>query len=463
VWHAYLPDVRPGQLYGYRVHGPYRPERGLRFNPNKLLIDPYAKALSGRIDWSNDLFGYRIGDPRADLSLSDTDSAGAMPKSIVTDSAFTWGDDRPPRTPWSRTLIYECHVKGMTALHPAVPEPLRGTYLGLASDPIVDHLRGLGVTAVELLPVHHLAIDRALVDRGLTNYWGYNSIGFFAPDPRFATGALGAQVQEFKSMVRSLHRAGIEVILDVVYNHTGEGNHLGPTLCFRGVDNQTYYHLDPGDPRHYLDYTGCGNSVNATHPRVLQLILDSLRYWVNEMHVDGFRFDLLPVLGRDRNGLDAYAPFFTTVRQDPSLAGVKLIAEPWDLGARRAGVAALRLERSVREEPPRSAREHQLRDLSRRLHARGPGELPAKAQRAQRRGQRYRSQPEPQLGCRGHDRGGGDLAHAPPHQAQPARHARLLAGRAHASARGRAGSNPAGEQQHLLSGQRALLGRLGAR
>jgi len=335
VWHGYLPDVRSGRAYGYRVHGPYEPNAGHRFNPHKLLIDPYARAIAGRVEWSDAQFGYAIGDPDEDLSFSEEDSAPQVPKSVVVDSAFTWGDDRPPHVPWSRTVIYECHVKGMTALHPGVPEELRGTYLGLASEPVLDHLLALGVTAVELLPVHHFVVDRPLLERGLTNYWGYNSVGFFAPDPRYATDARGEQVREFKSMVKAFHRVGIEVILDVVYNHTGEGNHLGPTLCFRGIDNTAYYQLEPEAPRFYTDHTGCGNSLDLSHPRVLQLVLDSLRYWVTEMHVDGFRFDLATTLAReDRQNreFDPFARFFTTVQQDPVLSGVKLVAEPWDLG-----------------------------------------------------------------------------------------------------------------------------------
>ncbi len=332
VWHVHLPDARPGQLYAYRVHGPWAPDEGHRFNARKLLLDPYAKAVSGRVEWSDDQFGYRIGDPGMDRVPSDTDSAGGMPKCLVVDDAFRWGDDRPPRTPWTRTVIYECHVKGMTARHPGVPAELRGSYLGLVSDAVLDHLGALGVTAVELLPVHHFLVSRELSERGLTDYGGYNSIGYFAPDPRYAAGPAGTQVAEFKSMVKAFHRAGIEVILDVVYNHTGEGNHLGPTVCFRGIDNASYYHLMPDDPRHYLDFTGCGNSLDANHPRVLQMILDSLRYWVTEMHVDGFRFDLVSTLGRDANGFDPQARFFTTVQQDPVLSRVKLIAEPWDLG-----------------------------------------------------------------------------------------------------------------------------------
>ncbi len=333
IWHAYLPDVRPGQLYGYRVSGPYAPEQGHRFNPHKLLLDPYAKAIAGTINWDDDaVFAYKVGDPQADLSFSEEDSAGSMPKCVVVDTAFTWGDDRPPQVPWSDTVIYEAHVKGMTALHPDVPEPLRGTYLGLASDAILDHLLSLGVTAIELLPIQHFASERRLKELGLTNYWGYQTIGYFAPDPRYATGAFGDQVNEFKTMVKAFHRVGIEVILDVVYNHTGEGNHLGPTLCFRGLDNAAYYRLLPDNRRLYQDFTGCGNSLNVLHPRALQLVLDSLRYWVVEMHVDGFRFDLAPTLARDPFEFDGFARFFATVQQDPVLSGVKLIAEPWDLG-----------------------------------------------------------------------------------------------------------------------------------
>ena len=331
VWHAYLPDVRPGALYGYRVDGPYAPEEGHRFNPAKLLIDPYAKAVSGTIKWSDELFGYTIGDPAEDLSRDQRDSAGAMPKCVVADPAFTWGDDRAPDTPLNQTIIYECHVRGMTMRHPGVPEHLRGTYLGLASDPIIDHLVGLGVTAVELMPTHQFVADRHLVERGLTNYWGYNSIAFLAPHVGYATGGLGEQIGEFKSMVRTLHRAGLEVILDVVYNHTGEGNHLGPTLSLRGIDNASYYRLNPEDPRYHVDFTGTGNSLNIMHPRAMALIMDSLRYWVTDMHVDGFRFDLAPVLVR---GYEAGHPsaFFEIIQQDPVLSKVKLIAEPWDVG-----------------------------------------------------------------------------------------------------------------------------------
>jgi isoamylase len=331
VWHGYFPDLRPGQLYAYRVQGPYAPAAGHRFNPHKLVLDPYAKAITGELRWRDSQAGYRLDDPRADLSFSEQDSAPDMPRCAVIDAAFTWADDRPPRTPWTRTVIYECHVKGMTARHPGVPERLRGTYLGLASDAILDHLLSLGVTAVELLPIQHTASERALGRRGLHNYWGYNTIGFFAPDARFASAGTGAQVSEFKSLVKALHRVGLEVILDVVYNHTGEGNLLGPTLCFRGIDNTCYYHLQE-DRRLYRDYTGCGNSLNLGHPRTLQLVLDSLRYWVQEMHVDGFRFDLATTLARDPRAFERGSRFFATVMQEPALRDVKLIAEPWDLG-----------------------------------------------------------------------------------------------------------------------------------
>ena len=332
IWHCYLPDARPGQLYGYRVLGPYEPEKGHRFNPNCLLIDPYAKAISSTISWRDTLFGYDVASPRGDLEMSRRNSAGDMPKCVVVDSAFTWTGDRSPRTPWNQTVIYECHVKGMTRLHPGVPEHLRGTYLGLGADPVIEHLLSLGVTAVELLPVHHFAVERHLSELGLTNYWGYNSIGFLAPDVRYSSGGPGEQVSEFKSMVKTLHSAGIEVILDVVYNHTAEGNHLGPTLSLRGIDNAAYYRLDPKNPRLYLDFTGCGNSLNMRHQRTIQLIMDSLRYWVDEMHVDGFRFDLAPALARELYEVNRLGTFFDIIHQDPTLSRVKLIAEPWDIG-----------------------------------------------------------------------------------------------------------------------------------
>jgi glycogen operon protein len=331
-WHCYLPDVRPGQLYGYRVDGPWAPAEGHRFNAKKLLLDPYAKGISGPIRWDDSVFGYTVGHPDADLARDDRDSAGAMPKSVVIDPAFTWDGDQPPRVPWNKTVIYEAHVRGLTMLHPGVPKEIRGTYRGMISDPVLDHLTSLGVTAVELLPVHHFINDRVLVDKGLSNYWGYNSIGFLAPHVAYATGGRGWQVSEFKSMVKGLHRAGIEVILDVVYNHTGEGNHLGPTLGLRGVDNASYYRLMPDDKRHYMDFTGTGNSMNMLHPRTIQLIMDSLRYWVLDMHVDGFRFDLAPVLARELYEVNRLGTFFDIIHQDPVLSQVKLIAEPWDVG-----------------------------------------------------------------------------------------------------------------------------------
>ena len=333
VWHAYLPEIRPGQHYGYRVHGPYEPEAGHRFNPAKLLIDPYAKSIAGRIQWSDTMFGYRIGDPTADLSRDDQDNAGNVPKCVVVEQGFTWGDDRLLKTPWESTVIYEVHVKGFTFRHPDVPNQLRGTYAGLGTPAVIEYLQALGVTAVELLPVHHFLSDRHLHDRDLSNYWGYNSIGFFAPDFRYATSPVrGRHVREFKTMVKTLHSAGIEVILDVVYNHTGEGSHLGPTLSFRGIDNASYYRLDQENRRYYVDYTGTGNTLNVTHPRTLQLIMDSLRYWVLEMHVDGFRFDLASALARELHDVDRLSAFFDIIHQDPVLSQVKLIAEPWDLG-----------------------------------------------------------------------------------------------------------------------------------
>ncbi|MEO8620035.1 MAG: glycogen debranching protein GlgX [bacterium] len=332
VWHCYLPDARPGQYYGYRVHGPYEPQNGYRFNPAKLLIDPYAKAITGAIPWSNDLFAYKVTATLNDLDPDYDNSAGGVPKSVVIDSAFTWGDDRPLNVPYNRTIIYECHVKGMTMRHPDVPAAVRGTYLGLCSDPMLDYFQKLGVTALELLPVHQFVVDRHLAELGLTNYWGYNTIGFLAPDVRYATRGLGNQVYEFKTMVKTLHAAGFEVILDVVYNHTGEGNHLGPTLSMKGIDNSAYYRLDPAKPRFYTDFTGTGNSLNMLHPRAIQLVMDSLRYWVDEMHVDGFRFDLAPVLARELYDVDKFSAFFDIMHQDPTLARVKLIAEPWDVG-----------------------------------------------------------------------------------------------------------------------------------
>ncbi len=330
IWHGYLPEARPGQLYGYRVYGPYEPERGHRFNAHKLLLDPYAKAIKGSLQWSDALFSYRIGHPRGDLSFDRRDSARFMPKSQVVDSLYHWGDDRPPHVPWADTIVYETHVRGFTMRHPGVAVASRGTFAGMATPEAIEHLVRLGVTSVELLPVHAFFDEGHLVDQGLKNYWGYNSIGFFAPEPRYS--ATGDAVNEFRAAVRELHRAGIEVILDVVYNHTAEGSELGPTFCFRGIDNASYYRLVPGTERHYINDSGCGNVLSAAHPRVVQMIVDSLRYWVEEMHVDGFRFDLAPILGREPNGFDANSGFFDAILQDPVLSKVKLIAEPWDIG-----------------------------------------------------------------------------------------------------------------------------------
>jgi glycogen operon protein len=331
VWHGYLPDVRPGQLYGYRVHGPYKPLDGHRFNPNKLVMDPYAKVIGRTVEWNDALFGYRTGQD--DTTFDERDSAPYAPLAAVVDTAFTWGDDRPLRTPWHETLIYELHVKGYTQLNPHVPEHLRGTYLGLASEPAIRHLTSLGVTAVELMPVHHHAEDDHVSRLGLSNYWGYNTLSYFAPDVRYASSNSPMEaVREFKMMVRALHAANLEVILDVVYNHTAEGNHLGPTLSLRGIDNTSYYRLLPNESRFYQDFTGCGNTLNMRSPRVLQLIMDSLRYWVQEMHVDGFRFDLASALARELHAVDKLGAFFDIIHQDPVLSQVKLIAEPWDLG-----------------------------------------------------------------------------------------------------------------------------------
>jgi isoamylase len=333
VWHIFLPEVRPGQIYGYRVSGPYEPEIGMRFNSSKLLLDPYAKAIAGRVDWGDEMFGYVVGGEAEDLTRDFRDDAWGMPKAVVIDNAFNWDGDRKLGRPLAESIIYEVHVKGFTKLSPGVPPELRGTYAGLGSTWAIDYFKHLGVTAVELLPVHAHIDDKALVDRGLTNYWGYNTIGFFAPEAKYSgSGDGGGQVNEFKAMVRNLHAAGIEVILDVVYNHTAEGNHLGPTLAFRGIDNIASYRLRTEDPRFYLDFTGTGNTFNLLHPRTLQLVMDSLRYWVLEMHVDGFRFDLASTLARDANGVNKLHAFFEIIHQDPVLSQVKLIAEPWDVG-----------------------------------------------------------------------------------------------------------------------------------
>lgn len=333
IWHVYIPDLQPGQLYGYRVSGPYEPQNGHRFNPNKVLLDPYAKSISGTINWHDSLFGYEINNEQEDLSFSDSDSSAFVPKSVVIDPRFEWQEDKPLRIPFHESIIYELHVKGFTKLNTEIPENLRGTYAGIAHPASINYLKELGVTAVELMPVHHFITDRYLKEKDLTNYWGYNTIGFFSPDVRYASGGTrGEQVFEFKHMVKELHQAGIEVILDVVYNHTGEGNQMGPTLSFKGVDNASYYRLTEEDKRYYMDYTGTGNTLNANLPNVLRLIMDSLRYWVLEMHVDGFRFDLASTLARELHEVDRLSSFFDIIHQDPVLSQVKLIAEPWDIG-----------------------------------------------------------------------------------------------------------------------------------
>jgi isoamylase len=333
VWHVYIPGIKPGQLYGYRVDGPFEPANGHRFNCNKLLMDPYAKAIAGSIDWHDSLFAYEIGNDEQDLSFSETDSAPYIPKSVVIDNTFDWGDDQLPRTPYHQSIIYEAHVRGFTMTHPDIPEEIRGSYAALAHPAAISYLKELGITAIELMPIHQFVNDRSLVEKGLRNYWGYNTIGFFAPDVRYSSsGVQGQQVGEFKNMVKELHKAGIEVILDVVYNHTGEGNQMGPTLSFKGVDNSSYYRLTDDDKRFYMDYTGTGNTLNAMLPNVLRYIMDSLRYWITEMHVDGFRFDLAATLARELHEVNRLSAFFDIIHQDPVISQVKLIAEPWDIG-----------------------------------------------------------------------------------------------------------------------------------
>jgi isoamylase len=370
IWHGYLPDARPGQLYGYRVYGPYQPTAGHRFNHHKLLIDPYAKSLAGDLHWDDALFGYRVGDPEADLSFDERDSAPFMPKCQVVDPAFTWGSSRPEQRPWPETIVYEMHVKGFTKRHPEVPENLRGTFGGLTSGPIVAYLGELGATALELLPVHAFVHDRHLIERGLRNYWGYNTIGFFAPHSEYlGAGGLG----EVKTFAQVMHDAGLEVILDVVYNHTAEGSHMGPTLSFRGIDNRSYYYLMAGDARHYNDFTGTGNALELRHPYVLRMVTDSLRYWVEEMRVDGFRFDLATTLARVEGPFNEHASFLDTVAQDPVLAKVKLIAEPWDTGLGGYQVGKF---------PPGWAEwNDQYRDTLRKFWKGDPGQLPALASR----------------------------------------------------------------------------------
>ncbi len=329
TWHAYLPGCGPGTVYGYRVYGPYRPKEGHRFNPNKLLLDPYARQISGRLQWDDSVYGFDLTDPEQDLSYDTRDSAAYVPRSVVVDERFDWRDDQPPQTPWSQTVIYEAHVRGLTRLHQAIEPGCRGSFAALASDPVVAYLQSLGVTAIELLPIHAFIDDHFLVKKGFTNYWGYNSIGYFAAEPRYLSSG---DRNEFKAMVRRLHEAGLEVILDVVYNHTAEGGQLGPTLSFRGIDNLSYYRLPAEDKRAYINDSGCGNTLNLNHPQVLQLVIDSLRHWVDDMHVDGFRFDLAVSLGREAHGFDSHGAFFRAIQEDPVLSRVKLIAEPWDIG-----------------------------------------------------------------------------------------------------------------------------------
>ena len=330
VWHAFLPGVEPGQRYGYRVYGPFDPDQGLRCDPNKLLLDPYSKAIDGKFDWHQALFNYDFDNPE---NRNEDDSAPYMPKSVVISPFFDWGTDRPPRRPYNESIIYEAHVKGLTETHPGIPEEIRGTYAAIAHPLMITYLKSLGITTLELMPVHHFANDSTLIEKGLSNYWGYNTIGFLAPDSKYASShSPGGQVQEFKAMVRALHEADIEVILDVVYNHTAEGNHMGPTLSMRGIDNPSYYRLVEDDKKFYMDYTGTGNTLNVRHPHSLQLIMDSLRYWVLDMHVDGFRFDLASTLAREFYEVDRLSAFFELVQQDPVVNQVKLIAEPWDVG-----------------------------------------------------------------------------------------------------------------------------------
>ena len=404
VWHVYLRGVEPGTLYGLRARGTYRPQAGQPFNPSKLLVDPCARAITGQVNWEAPLLGYVLGEDGQPGKRDGRDDAWGIPKAIVLDETFDWQDDRRPEMPWHETVIYEVHVKGFTQCHPEVPEELRGTYSGLASEPAIRHLKSLGVTAVELLPVHAHADTHHLYEHGLVNYWGYDTLNFFAPEARYSSrGDRGGQVTEFKEMVRTLHQNGIEVILDVVYNHTCEGNHFGPMFSFKGIDNPTYYRLVPEDPRYYVDYTGTGNTLNAQHPETLKLIMDSLRYWVEEMHVDGFRFDLAVSLARELHEVNKLSPFFDMIHQDPVISRVKLIAEPWDVGeggyqvgnfpgpldgverqvsrrrppllARRRepglrhGLPPHRQQRPLRHRRAPPACQHQLRHRPRRLHA----------------------------------------------------------------------------------------------
>ena len=494
IWHGYLPDAHPGQIYGYRVHGPYEPDAGHRFNPNKLLLDPYAKQLVGRLRWSEALFGYTIGSADADLSFDERDSAPFVPKSKVIDPAFTWAERPPVRVPWDRTVIYEAHLRGLSMRHPQVPEAVRGTFAGLMNADLLAHIRRLGVTSVELLPIHGFVDDKHLLENGMSNYWGYNSIAFFAPHPAYLASG---QVNEFKEMVAHLHDAGLELILDVVYNHTAEGNELGPTLCMRGIDNASYYRLMPDQRRYYINDSGTGNTLDLSHPCVLQMVTDSLRYWATEMRVDGFRFDLATILGRHPDGFDERHGFLVACRQDPVLSKCKLIAEPWDCGpggyqvggfppgwaewndrfrdcarllARRrrhaAGTGATpnRLRRSLRPAWTAALRVGELRHRPRRFHPARRGFLRSQAQRGQRREQRRRQRPQPVLEprLRGPHRRPGDPRPAPAPDAQPAVHPAAVPGHPDAGRRRRVQPHPARQQQCLLPGQRTGLDRLAA-
>ena len=494
VWHVYLPSVIPGQRYGYRVHGPYDPSAGLRCDSSKLLLDPYAKAIDGQVDGDPSLHSYRLG---AEHERNTSDSAAHTMKAVVINPYFDWAHDRPPKHEYHDSVIYEAHVKGMTMAHPDIPEEIRGTYAGMAHPAVIGHLTDLGVTAVELMPVHQFVDDPILRGRGLGNYWGYNTIGFFAPHNAYSSvGTRGEQVGEFKSLVKALHAANIEVILDVVYNHTAEGNHLGPTLSFRGIDNPSYYRLVQGDASRYFDTTGTGNSLLMRSPHVLQLIMDSLRYWVTEMHVDGFRFDLAATLARQFHEVDRLSAFFDLVHQDPVISQVKIIAEPWDVGDGGYQVGQFpplwtewngRYRDAVRDywrgEPSTLAefasritgssdlyghsgrkphRLDQLRDRPRRLHPDGPRLLQRQAQRGQRGRQRRWGEPQPVLEPRrrGTHPGPGHHATAQPPAPQLPGHPDVLPGGADAVARRRARPHPARQQQRLLPGQRAHLDRL---
>ncbi len=495
VWHGYLPDVAPGQRYGYRVHGPYDLARGHRCNPSKLLLDPYGKAVNGEVRWNEAVFSYRFSDPSA---LNTMDSAPYMPSNVVINPFFDWGDDRAPRIPYHETVIYEAHVRGLTLRHPDVPAGQRGTYAGLAHPAVIEHLTRLGVTAVELMPVHQFVPEHNLQARGLTNYWGYNTIGFLAPHKAYSSSQQrGGQVGEFKAMVKALHAAGIEVILDVVYNHTAESDHRGPTLSFRGIDNAAYYRLRDDDPRYYVDYTGCGNSLNVRHPHALQLILDSLRYWILDMHVDGFRFDLASALARELHDVDRLSAFFDLVQQDPVVSQVKLIAEPWDVGEGGYQVGNF---------PPLwSEWNGKYRDTVRDFWRGQPYTLAEFASRLTGSSDLYETsgrRPVASInfvtchdgftltdlvsynrkhndangedgedgtndnrswncGAEGSDQRPGGARAEDPSAAELPGHAAVLAGRPDAAGRGRARPDPARQQQRLLPGQRDVLGGLG--